>query len=63
MRDIERAHGTTLKNAWKFLAQEDGQDIAEYTLILSLIVCVCVSGVSNVGTMILHGLQNVCNAL
>lgn len=63
MRDFEHTFAEPLKNAWNFLRQEDGQDIAEYTLILSLIVCVCVSGVSNVGTMILHGLQNVCNAL
>jgi Flp pilus assembly pilin Flp len=63
MKAFKHTFAEPLKNAWAFIRQEEGQDLVEYTLLFALLICVCISGVNNIGALILHGLQNVCNAL
>jgi Flp pilus assembly pilin Flp len=43
------------------LLREDGQDLVEYVLIISLIALACISGVGAFGVLI-HGLLSTINA-
>ncbi len=39
-----------MKSLYRFLASEDGPTAVEYAVMLSLIVVVCISAISTIGT-------------
>ena len=43
--------------------REDGQDLVEYALLVSLIALVCITGISNVATAITKVFSNISGSL
>jgi Flp pilus assembly pilin Flp len=38
-----------MKRVWKFLCEDDGTAMVEYAVMIALIICICVGGITLVG--------------
>ena len=47
----------------RFLASEDGPTAVEYAVMLSLIICVCLAGISVVGTNANSVFSKIANSI
>jgi pilus assembly protein Flp/PilA len=52
-----------LKKIRNFMAEEKGQGMAEYGLILALIACVCILALTGIGTQIQAKFNEVVTGL
>jgi pilus assembly protein Flp/PilA len=54
---------STLKKLRRFLASEDGPTAVEYAVMLSLIVAVCLSAITSIGTKANSVFSKVANSI
>ncbi len=47
----------------RFLVSEDGPTAVEYAVMLSLIICVCIAGITVVGTNANSAFSKIANSL
>jgi pilus assembly protein Flp/PilA len=45
------------------MSREEGQDLVEYALLVSLIALVCIAGVGHVATAVITVFTNISNSL
>ena len=54
---------SVMKKVRRFLASEDGPTAVEYAVMLALIVCVCLSAITSIGTKASSVFSKVANSL
>ena len=52
-----------MRSLYKFLASEDGPTAVEYAVMLSLIVIVCLSAISTIGTNVNSKFHQIASSI
>ena len=58
--EVMKSFATKLR---RFLVSEDGPTAVEYAVMLSLIICVCIAGITVVGTNANSAFSKIANSL